>query len=195
MDVVDAVSYRSTHHQVAIHRNEVIAQLIGEEYFTLLEAAISERYRPKPGIRLYIGKDVPRGIIRIIGRISYNDLTDNAKLEMENVVQKIVESNEQRFVNFFNTCNPISPRLHALELIPGIGKKLVQKILTEREKKLFENFEDIRARGGLPDPVKAVTKRIMEELTGQDTRYYLFIREPPSYTEGKPTRGAPFEKY
>lgn len=180
MDVINATVLRSSPRRVNIHRGELLIQLLGEEYFTLLEAAINENYKPSVGIRLYIGKDVPRNILRILGRISYDELTENAKIELENTIQKIIQANEQRFVEFFNTCTPISPRLHALELIPGIGKKSMQKILEEREKKPFESFKDLHERGGLSDPVKAIAKRIMDELTGRSGGYFLLVREPSS---------------
>ncbi len=180
LDVVDATLLRSSTSHVNIHKDELLIQLLGEEYFTLLEAAINENYRPRVGIRLYIGKDVPRNILRILRRINYDELTENAKLELEDVIQKIVQANEQRFVEFFNTCTPVSPRLHALELIPGIGKKSMQKILEEREKKPFESFKDLHERGGLSDPAKAITKRIMDELTGRGGGYFLLVREPSS---------------
>lgn len=183
LDVVDATLLRSSTRRVNIHRGELLIQLLGEEYFTLLEAAMNENYRPRVGIRLYIGKDVPRNILRILGRISYDELTENAKIELENIIQKIIQENEQRFVEFFNTCTPVSPRLHALELIPGIGKKSMQKILEEREKKPFESFKDLRERGGLSDPVKALTKRIMDELTGRSGGYFLLVREPSIMSE------------
>jgi putative nucleotide binding protein len=188
LDVIDATLLRSSARRVNIHRGELLVQLLGEEYFTLLEAAINENYRPRVGIRFYIGKDVPRNILRILGRIGYDELTENAKIELENAIQKIVQSNEKKFVEFFNTCTPVSPRLHALELIPGIGKKSMQKILEEREKKPFESFKDLHERGGIPDPVKAITKRIMDELTGRSGGYFLLVREPSSFTSERSFR-------
>lgn len=183
--MVEATLLRGSGRHINLHKGELLIQLLGEEYLTLLEAAINENYRPRVGMRLYIGKDVPRDILRILGRISYDELTENAKIELENAVQKIVQTNEQKFVSFFNTCTPISPRLHALELIPSIGKKSMQKILEERERKPFESFKDLHERGGLLDPVKAITKRIMDELTGRDSRYFLLVREPSSITSEK----------
>ena len=161
-----------------VGKNEFIVQLLGEEYFTLLEAVVNERYKPQIGTRIYIGRDAPKELIRIVRRIMYNDLTDSAKLNLENVIQKIVRDNEQRFVAFFNNSNPLTPRLHALELIPGVGKKMLKKFIEEREAKPFESYEDIKNRVGLPDPPASISKRILDELMGRSERYYLFVREP-----------------
>lgn len=161
-----------------VGKNEFIVQLLGEEYFTLLEAVVNERYKPQIGTRIYIGRDAPKELIRIVRRIMYNDLTDSAKLNLENVIQKIVRDNEQRFVAFFNNSNPLTPRLHSLELIPGVGKKMLKKFIEEREAKPFESYEDIKNRVGLPDPPASISKRILDELMGRSERYYLFVREP-----------------
>jgi len=65
--------------------------------------------------------------------------------------------------------------MHALELLPGIGKKSMWHIIDTREKKPFESFSDIQARAGIPDPVKTIVRRIVEEVTGE-SKYRLFIR-------------------
>ena len=49
------------------------------------------------------------------------------------------------------------------------------QVIDERERKPFENFEDLQKRTQIPDPVKLITKRILEELAG-GSKYRLFTR-------------------
>jgi len=152
--------------------------MVGEDFFTLLEATPLINVSLSPGERVYIGKDLPRDkISHIIGRVEYRDLTTDAKGELPIILEEIVRSNEKRFVEFFNHAQPITPRMHSLELIPGIGKKYTWTILRSAEKKLFASFQDIKERTELPDPAKLVAKRIMEELT-EEPKYRIFTRPP-----------------
>ena len=48
-------------------------------------------------------------------------------------------------------------------------------MLEERDKAKFENFEDLQNRVGLKEPIKQITKRIMEEITGE-ARMNLFVK-------------------
>lgn len=162
----------------AVEKNMNIAHMLGTSYFTLLEAAVNTGLNLKAGMRTYIGRDVPRVMIRVIRRIGYNELSENARLELEKAIETLVRESQERFVNFFNECGPLTPRLHSLEIIPGIGKKLMLKILEEREKQPFSSFEDLRNRVGIPDPDRAVIKRILEELSNPSNRYWLFARAP-----------------
>jgi len=152
-----------------------IVQLVGEDYFTLLEAVAKIGVELKPQDRIYIGRNEREHIAYIIGRIRYEQLTAAAKAELPIAVETIITRNEKRFVEFFNTAGPLTPRLHALELLPGIGKRYMWLIVEERAKKPFESFEDLQKRTGLPNPVKIIAKRVMEELT-QEPRHRLFTR-------------------
>ena len=50
----------------------------------------------------------------------------------------------------------------------------MQEILKQRKEKEFESFEEMKKRiQNLPDPEKAVEKRIIQELTNLE-RYNLF---------------------
>ena len=156
-------------------REGVIIQAIGDEYFTLLELLGVEGIMYSIGERVYVGKNLRDKIISVLGRLSYDDLTPTAKSELPGIVEKIVISKEKKFVEYFNTLQPITPRMHALELIPGIGKAMLRKILEERERKPFESFKDIEGRVGLKAPEKQIAKRVLEELTGK-TQTYLFVK-------------------
>ncbi|WP_457742689.1 DUF655 domain-containing protein [Thermococcus sp.] len=150
-----------------------VAQVIGEKAFTLLEVT------PKEDLMLYervfIGKGNREKILLINKKISYDELTDTAKAELPYVVEEIVKNNEERFIRFFNVAPPITNRLHSLELLPGIGKKHMWEIIEERQREPFKSFEDLKKRvKGLPDPVKMIAKRIVDELQNKD-RYKLFV--------------------
>jgi putative nucleotide binding protein len=52
----------------------------------------------------------------------------------------------------------------------------MQEILEEREKKPFKSFEDIKSRlSNIPDPKKAIEKRILAELLERQ-RFNLFVK-------------------
>jgi putative nucleotide binding protein len=157
------------------YRAGALIQCIGEEFFTLLEALVKEGLMPKPGDRVYVGKDSREEVTYIIGRIGFEELTASAKAELQSVISRIVLNREKWFVHFFNNTQAITPRMHALELIPGIGKKYMWQVINERTRKPFESFEDLQKRTELPNPVKLITKRVLEELEG-DSKYRLFTR-------------------
>ena len=150
-------------------------QVIGETYFTLLEAEVRPGAQVNLHERVYIGKDRREKINRIIGRIGYTDLTANSKAEVLSVLEELIANHEQRFVTFFNNSQAITPRMHALELLPGIGKKSMWQIINAREKKQFTSFKDIQDRTSVGDPVKVIAKRILDELSGGE-KYRIFSR-------------------
>ena len=157
------------------YRAGALVQLMGQEFFTLLEALVKDGVTLKPHDRVYVGKEPREEITYIIGRIRYEELTAAAKMELPAVISRTVLSRENWFVNFFNSARAITPRMHALELIPGIGKKYMWQVINEREKRPFESYDDLQKRTELPNPVKLVTKRVLEELSG-DSKYRLFTR-------------------
>ena len=122
------------------YRPEAVVQLVGEIYFTLLEATVREGIVLRLYDRVYVGKEARKEITYIIGRIGYAELTANAKTELEGAIEKIVANREKWFLNFFNTARPMTPRMHSLELLPGIGKKYMWRILDERERKTFQRL-------------------------------------------------------
>ena len=150
-------------------------QVVGEDYLTLLELELRFGAAVNLHERLYVGKDKRDKVERIIGRISYDELTATAKVELPVILEELIRKRESDFVDFFNKAQAITSRMHALELLPGIGKKSMWHIIDTREKKPFESFSDIQARAGIPDPVKTIVRRIVEEVTGE-SKYRLFIR-------------------
>ena len=152
-----------------------VAQAIGDTNFTLLELV------PRRGIKLelrekvYIGEGKREKVYYILGRLQTTKLTETAKQELESFIEEQINANEKKFVEFFNKAEAINTRLHQFELLPGFGRKHTEGILEERKKKLFESLDDLKKRvSNLPDPKKAIEKRIIEEISGKE-RYNIFI--------------------
>jgi len=74
-----------------------------------------------------------------------------------------------------NNSQPLTPRMHSLELIPGIGKRLMFQIIDLRERHPFESFDDLKGRVNLTDPVKLISRRVLKELS-EEEKYYIFTR-------------------
>ena len=154
---------------------------IGENQFTLLELIPKGDATFTTGERIYVGKDAEKRkkIEKIKGRVNYEDLTSTAHGELPYVIVDIVHDLEERFIKFFNEASAISTRFHVLELLPGLGKKMMHEILDERKKKPFTTFEDMQDRiDFLRSPDKLIAKRIELELTDPDQKYRIFTRPP-----------------
>ncbi|MCK9596992.1 DUF655 domain-containing protein [Candidatus Pacearchaeota archaeon] len=152
-----------------------IAQAIGEKNLILLELAPRRGVSLETGEEVYIGEGKRDKIYYILGRLHREKLTESAKNQLQEFIEKIVKDREKEFIEFFNKSEAINKRLHQIELLPGFGKKHMQEILKQRKEKDFESFEDMKNRiQNLPDPEKAIQKRILTELINIE-RHNLFV--------------------
>jgi len=151
-----------------------IAQAVGEKNSTLLQLVPRRGVKLSPGDKVYIGEGKRDEVYYILGRLPEDKMTETAKEQLSEFINKKIGDDEKKFVDFFNEAEAINTRLHQFELLPGFGKKHTEAILEQRNKKLFTSLEDLKKRvSNLPDPKKAIEKRILEEITGRE-KYILF---------------------
>ena len=158
-----------------MYMKNAVTQALGKERFILLELVPKKGIHLQPFEEVYIGEGKRDKIHHIMGKIPLDKLTATAKSELEFVVKDIIKKNESKFIEFFNKAQPLSTRMHQLELLPGLGKKHMWQVIDARDEKPFESFADLKNRMKLmPDPEKAVLKRILQELQGGE-KHKLFV--------------------
>lgn len=157
---------------------EPVAQVIGENNFTLLEVVTRSDVQLSARQNIYVGREERKEVDHIKGRITYPELTSSSQKELHDIIHEIVKKRETDFVGFLNRAGPINIRSHMLELLPGIGKKHLDAIMAARTTKPFESFADFHARVAHVTSIDEVfTQRIIEELRGE-VKYYLFAKAP-----------------
>ena len=156
-------------------RDGIIVIALGEERLTLLEILGTEDSTFDVGEKIYIGKEGRTKVQSVLGKLDYEQITGSAQSELSNVVTTIVKNNERRFVDYINNAQPLTPRKHSLELIPGIGKTYLKQIIEQIEKQKFINYKDMEERAGLKAPVNHISKRILDEIAGE-TQFRLFVK-------------------
>jgi len=174
---LDYLQYGHPSDDRPVYQKRPLVQGVGEDFFVLLEFEVKEGYIPQSHERIYVGDGERDVVERIKRRVHFNDLSNTAKNELAYVLEEIVQEQEERFIDFFNRSQPITTRMHTLELLPGIGKKMMWALIEERERKPFSGFKDISGRvKGLHNPLKLITRRIEEELKEDGVKYRLFTR-------------------
>jgi len=173
--VLDSLPHGRAEDDRPQYQKPALAYALGVEEFRLFEITVQEdvsltitdRFDASPGNELVADRR----------EIEYEDLSGAAQSELEHAIRDVVETDEQRFVDFYNDAQPITLRLHQLNLLPGIGKKLRNNILEERKRGPFESFEDLESRvSGLHNPKEVLVERILEELREEDLKYRTFVR-------------------
>jgi putative nucleotide binding protein len=164
-----------SHGHYGMERSQPVAQVLGDDFFSLLEVIVRESVNLKTHDRVYIGDGKRDKIKYIRGRINYDDLTAAAKEELTYIIEKLINECPDKFLEFFNKSGQITTRLHRLELLPGVGKRHLWAIIDERKVKDFESFDDLKKRVPLlPNPEKMITRRIIDELQDKD-KYRIFV--------------------
>ncbi len=157
-----------------VHRRSSLAQAMGQSKFTLLELVPKPEVFLQPNEVVYIGEGKRDKIHHINGRIGIDQLTNTARGELQFLIAEAVKKEEKKYIEWYNKAQPLSIRLHKLELLPGFGKKHLMEFLNIREDGEFTTFEDLRKRVKLmPDPEKLIVRRILSELEGKE-KHRLF---------------------
>ena len=159
-----------------IHKKNPIVQAIGKTSFVLLELVPKKDIHIQPYEEIYIGEGKREKIHHILGRLDVEKLTSTAYAELKFVIADIIKKDETEFIKFFNDAQPLTTRMHQLELLPGLGKRHMWDIIEERKDQSFENYADIKKRIKLmPDPEKIILKRILSEIGGKE-KHKIFVK-------------------
>lgn len=162
------------HGKISDSRDEPTAQVLGTRYFSLLDVVLRDGQEVEVGEKIYIGSGKREVVKYIKDSVKVGELTTSAKEELDERLDEIIDKNEDRFLEFFNKSGPITPRMHQLEALPGVGKKHMWEVIDERKIEDFKSLSDLKERVPLlPDPHKMIKERIMNELRGE-TKHYLF---------------------
>jgi len=160
------------------YQKEALAYTLAVDDFGLLELTLADDADIGIVDRITVGPEADEAIIEPVRPIEYDDLSNAAVSELEYAVEAIIDADEDRFIDFYNDAQPITLRLHQLNLLPGIGKKLRNKIIDKRKRQPFESFDDLADRvGGLHRPKEVLVERILEEIRDEDLKYNIFARD------------------
>lgn len=159
------------------HQKSPVAYGLGTDNFRLYECTVDADAGVNIGDQVVVEPLEERDAVEEAHRIAYEDLSGGAQSELEYAVGELIDGDERRFVDFYNDAQPITLRLHQLNLLPGIGKKLRNAILDERKRGPFEDFDDVHDRvSGLHNPKDVLVERIIEEIRDEDLKYRIFVR-------------------
>jgi len=173
--VLDFLAHGRTEDDRPQYQKQPLAYALDREDFRLYEVVLGADADVSIGDDLVV--DRASDAIERTGEVEYEDLPGGAQSELDYAVEDLATEEERRFVDFYNDAQPITLRLHQLNLLPGIGKKLRNAILDERKRGPFESFEDLGERvDGLHNPKEVVVDRILEEIRKDDLKYRTFAR-------------------
>ena len=175
--VLDYLAHGRSDGSGPVFDQEPVAHALGVSSFRLYELILE----PDSGVS--IGDELvvrpPELPVTEFRELTFDDLSQGARSELEYVLGELIEADEERFISVFNEAQPITLRLHQLNLLPGIGNKLRDQILDERKRNPFDGFDDLADRiGGLHDPKRILKDRIKAELRDEDVKYSLFVGGP-----------------
>lgn len=179
--VLDHLPHGRTEDDRPQYEKQPLAYAMDVENFALYELVVDA---PAFSIGDRIDLDTADGVERI-QVVDYEDLSGGAQSELTYAVEDLVEAEADRFVDFYNDAQPITLRLHQLNLLPGIGKKLRNSILDQRKRRPFESFDDLESRiSGLHSPQDVIVERILEEIREEDLKYRTFARRDDGTDDG-----------
>ena len=131
------------------------------------------RLRPKAnsglqavGARIFMGIDhSKREVVQdILGFARIRDLSNGASIELPIVIQQIIEDSPEVFVQqFFNRAGNLSLKMHAFELLSGVGSKKALEMVASRGRVGWESFAQLSEDCGINAP-ELLAKRFVSEI-------------------------------
>lgn len=131
------------------------------------------RLRPKAnsglqavGARIFMGIDhSKREVVQdILGFARIRDLSNGASIELPIVIQQIIEDSPEVFVQqFFNRAGNLSLKMHAFELLSGVGSKKALEMVASRGRVGWESFAQLNEDCGINAP-ELLAKRFVSEI-------------------------------
>ena len=131
------------------------------------------RLRPKPGAEVQmVGNRIYMGIVHsqrevvqdVLGFARIRDLSNAASTELPIVIQQMIEDAPEVFIQqFFNRAGNLSLKMHAFELLSGVGNKKAMEMVASRGRVGWENFAQLNEDCNI-NAAELLAKRFVSEI-------------------------------
>ena len=135
---------------------------VTSEHFHLL------RFRPAVAM---IGRD-PGVVVRlddqnqvdhIVGPCNGEKLNETIRGQLTDVLTTMIKQSPTPHLGFYQRAGPLNLKIHAFQLLPGVGKRIANEMQRARDMGDWSNFENIEADVGF-DPARSLAVRYVEEF-------------------------------
>ncbi|MBT92310.1 MAG: hypothetical protein CMA61_00695 [Euryarchaeota archaeon] len=98
-----------------------------------------------------------------ISRLRFRDLSPVASDSIIDEIVSLIEADPERHLNFYNRANAISLKIHAFQLLSGIGSSKAQKMVQSRGGAGWMSFEEVDAACEI-DSIRLLAERYHREM-------------------------------
>lgn len=151
-----------------------LVQAVGTTTFALVDVTVTDTSALDQGDRLYVGPGTWDRVVGIDRRLSYHALPAVIQGLLGPTIERIIQRNEDRFIEAFNTTVLVDCDGHPLELLAGLSPACREAIVAERSQRRFADFADLTTRVEcVEQPENLLGKRVLAELHGDDRYRWL----------------------
>ena len=118
------------------------------------------------GARVYFGSDLnQRGAIaEPLGMTRFRDLSNMSKSNLSVVIAEIIADLPDAFLSFFNRAGNLSLKMHAFELLSGIGPSKAREMVGTRGRKGWKDIASLDSSCSI-DSATLLAERMAEEIS------------------------------
>ena len=99
----------------------------------------------------------------VLGIIRFRDLTSGAQMNLTDILTSIISDFPEKFVSFYNRAGNLSLKMHAFEMLSGIGNKKAMEMVESRGRKGWATLEEIDSACNI-NAAKLLAERFYQEL-------------------------------
>ena len=147
-----------THARVLDHQPSGMIQGISEKGLYLL------RIRSTAASTTHMsGTRVELENVNVLGMTRHRDLSAIAQSELQNVVKDILSDNPEVCLSFFNRAGNLTLKMHAFQLLPGIGKSKAISMVEIRGRTGWETIASLDEACQI-DAADLLANRLCQEI-------------------------------
>ncbi len=131
------------------------------------------RLRERPGVanqnlgaRVYFGTDLGKReiVAEPLGMTRFRDLPNRAQTDIAEVISQIITDLPEAYLSFYNRAGNLSLKMHAFELLQGVGPRKAREMVEARGRKGWTDLSSLDKACGI-NSAELLSERMAEELS------------------------------
>ena len=131
------------------------------------------RLRERPGVgnqdigsRVYFGADLSKRevVAEPLGMTRFRDLPNRAQTDIAEVIAEVIKDLPEAYLSFYNRAGNLSLKMHAFELLQGVGPRKAREMVEARGRKGWSDLAALDEACGI-NSAELLAERMAEEIS------------------------------